>query len=53
LEVLRPQLEHALKGGPSLRKAADELSTRGIQSPRGGRWHASSLLKAARRLGLR
>jgi DNA invertase Pin-like site-specific DNA recombinase len=53
LEVLRPQIEHALKGGTSLRKAADELNSRGIESPRGGRWHAPSLLKAARRLGLR
>jgi DNA invertase Pin-like site-specific DNA recombinase len=53
LEVLRPQIEHVLKGGTSLRQAADELNSRGIESPRGGRWHAPSLLKAARRLGLR
>jgi len=53
LEVLRPQIEHVLKGGTSLRKATDDLNARGIESPRGGRWHASSLLKAARKLGLR
>jgi DNA invertase Pin-like site-specific DNA recombinase len=53
LEMLRPQIEHALKGGTSLRKAAEELNARGIESPRGGRWHAPSLLKAARKLELR
>lgn len=53
LEVLRPQIDHALKGETSLRKAAEDLNARGIESPRGGRWHAPSLLKAARRLGLR
>lgn len=53
IEVLRPQIEHALKAGASLRQAAATLNTRGVQSPRGGRWHAPSLLKVARRLGLR
>lgn len=53
LEVLWPQIEHALKGGTSLRKAAVELNLRAVESPRGGRWHAPSLLKAARKLGLR
>jgi DNA invertase Pin-like site-specific DNA recombinase len=53
LEALRPELEHALKGKASLRTAAELLNSRGIESPRGGRWHAPSLLKAARRLGLR
>jgi DNA invertase Pin-like site-specific DNA recombinase len=53
LEELRQELEHALKGDVSLRQAAELLNTRGIESPRGGRWHAPSLLKAARRLGLR
>jgi hypothetical protein len=52
-EGLRPQIEFALKAGASLRKAAKSLNERGIESPGGGRWHAPSLLKAARRLGLR
>jgi hypothetical protein len=29
------------------------LNDRAIESPGGGHWHAPSLLKAARRLGLR
>lgn len=53
VEALRPQLEFALKGGASLRQAAEALNARGIASPGGGRWHAPSLLKAARRLALR
>ena len=53
LETLRPAIEHALKSGASLRKAAELLNARRVESPRGGRWHAPSLLKAARRLGLR
>jgi DNA invertase Pin-like site-specific DNA recombinase len=53
VEALRPHIEFALKGGASLRWAAGTLNGRGIQSPGGGRWHAPSLLKAARRLGLR
>lgn len=53
VETLRPHVEFALKGNASLRAAAETLNTRGIQSPGGGRWHAPSLLKAARRLGLR
>lgn len=52
-EALRPHIEFALKPGVSLRVAADLLNERNIASPAGGRWHAPSLLKAARRLGLR
>lgn len=52
-EALRPQIEFALKGGASLRTAAGILNARGVESPMGGRWHAPSLLKAARRLALR
>jgi DNA invertase Pin-like site-specific DNA recombinase len=57
-EALRPQIEFALKAGKdgkrvSLRTAAEVLNTRGIESSMGGRWHAPSLLKAAKRLGLR
>ena len=53
IETLRPQIEFALKGDMSLRQAAEALNARGVESPGGGRWHAPSLLKAARRLGLR
>jgi len=53
VEALRPHIEFALKGDASLRGAAETLNARGIQSPGGGRWYAPSLLKAARRLGLR
>jgi DNA invertase Pin-like site-specific DNA recombinase len=53
VEVLRPQIEFALKGGVSLRKAADLLNRRNIASPGGGNWHGPSLFKAVRRLGLR
>jgi DNA invertase Pin-like site-specific DNA recombinase len=53
IETLRPQIEFSLKGGVSLRQAAESLNERGIASPGDGRWHAPSLLKAARRLGLR
>jgi DNA invertase Pin-like site-specific DNA recombinase len=52
-EALRPMVEFALKGDVSLRKAVELLNERGITSPGGGRWHAPSLLIAARRLGLR
>jgi DNA invertase Pin-like site-specific DNA recombinase len=52
-EALRPQIEYALKDGASLRKAAEILNDRGVESPAGGRWFAPSLLKAARRLKLR
>jgi len=52
-EALRPQIEFALKDGASLREASNLLNERGIASPAGGRWHAPSLLIAARRLKLR
>jgi DNA invertase Pin-like site-specific DNA recombinase len=52
-EALRPQIEFALKDGVSLRAAAETLNARGVESPMGGRWHAPSLLKAAKRLALR
>lgn len=53
IESIRWAVESALSGDASLRKASDLLNERGIASPGGGRWHAPSLLKAARRLGLR
>jgi DNA invertase Pin-like site-specific DNA recombinase len=52
-ETIRWAIESALAGNASLRAASDLLNGRGIASPGGGRWHAPSLLKAARRLGLR
>jgi len=53
LETLRAEIEMALKDGKPLRQAAESLNTRGIESPRGGRWYAPSLLNAARKLRLR
>jgi DNA invertase Pin-like site-specific DNA recombinase len=53
IESIRWAVESALSRDVSLRKASDLLNERGIPSPGGGRWHAPSLLKAARRLGLR
>jgi DNA invertase Pin-like site-specific DNA recombinase len=50
---IRWAIESALKDGGSLRKGSELLNDRGIASPGGGSWHAPSLLKAARRLGLR
>ena len=52
-DSLRLSVEDALKEGRSLRAASEWLNTRKIQSPGGGKWYAPSLLKAARRLGLR
>jgi DNA invertase Pin-like site-specific DNA recombinase len=52
LEGSRWMIEAALRDAGSLRKAADLLNARGISSPAGGRWHAPSLLKASKRLGL-
>lgn len=52
-ETLRPQIEWALKDDATLREAAKLLNERGTPSPAGGRWHAPSLLIAARRLGLK
>lgn len=39
--------------GRSLQKAAEWLNDRNVASPGGGRWHAPSVLKAAKRLGLK
>jgi DNA invertase Pin-like site-specific DNA recombinase len=52
-EGLRWSVEAALREGGSLRRAADLLNGKGVASPGGGRWTASNLLTAARRLGLR
>lgn len=53
-EAARAEIEFALKDGASLRTAAQTLNEREIESVMGvGRWYASSVLKAARRLGLR
>jgi DNA invertase Pin-like site-specific DNA recombinase len=53
LEPIRLAVKGALTDGVSLRKAAELLNEKNVLSPGGGRWQASSLLKAARRLGLR
>jgi DNA invertase Pin-like site-specific DNA recombinase len=53
IEALRLQIQAALSGGASLRAAAERLNTSNVASPGGGSWYAPSLLKAARRLGLR
>ncbi|HEX5461070.1 MAG TPA: recombinase family protein [Steroidobacteraceae bacterium] len=50
---IEKSIADALGADRSLRAAAEWLNDRGIESPAGGRWHAPSLLKAARRLGLR
>lgn len=53
-EALRWQLESALKDETPLRTAAELLNQRGVKSANGkGRWFPSSLLTAARRIGLR
>ena len=46
IEALRPQIEFALKGDTSLRRAAEALNSRGVESPGGGRWHAPSPVRA-------
>jgi len=53
LGPMKLAIEGALAKGGSLRNAADLLNASNVPSPAGGRWHAPSLLKAARRLGLR
>lgn len=52
VESQRWNIEAALKQGCSLRRAAELLNAKGITSPGGGRWTASNLLTAKRRLGL-
>jgi DNA invertase Pin-like site-specific DNA recombinase len=53
IEAIRDRIKDALSDGVSLRAAAELLNQRCIASPGGGHWHAPSVLKAARRLGLR
>jgi DNA invertase Pin-like site-specific DNA recombinase len=52
-EGLRWSIEAALREGVTLRKGAELLNTKAIASPGGGKWTASNLLTAARRLELR
>jgi DNA invertase Pin-like site-specific DNA recombinase len=52
-EALRWSIEAALREAGCLRRAADLLNTKAVLSPGGGRWTASNLLTAARRLELR
>ncbi len=53
LTGLKLHLADALAADRSLRAAAAWLNERGVESPGGGKWHAPSLLKAAKRIGLR
>jgi len=53
LKAVSFSIEAALAGGASLRAAADRLNQANVQSLGGARWHAPSLLKAAKLLGLR
>jgi DNA invertase Pin-like site-specific DNA recombinase len=53
VQPMRLAIAGALQQAGSLRKAAELLNEQGVLSPAGARWHAPSLLKAARRLGLR
>lgn len=53
LSGLKLHLADSLADGRSLRAAAEWLNERGVESPGGAKWHAPSLLKAAKRLGLR
>ena len=53
VEELRWSIEAALREGGTLRAGADLLNEKGVAATGGGRWAASNLLTAARRLGLR
>jgi DNA invertase Pin-like site-specific DNA recombinase len=53
LMPLKRRIKAALSDGASLRAAAGLLNEDRISSPNGGRWHAPTLLIAARQLGLR
>ncbi len=49
-EALRWQVEGALKEAGSLAGAAELLNDRGVDTPRGGAWYASSVRNIAKRL---
>jgi len=53
LKLLNWSIRAALGDGVALRKAAGLLNERAIGLPRGGRWHAPTVFKAAHRRGLR
>ncbi len=53
LDSLKLHIADALKEDRTLRAAAEWLNERKVASPGGGQWYAPSILKAARRLGLR
>jgi DNA invertase Pin-like site-specific DNA recombinase len=53
IKEIRDRIENALSDGVSLRAAAERLNELNVPSPGGGLWHAPTVLKAARRLGLR
>ena len=46
-DVLHIIAEIRKSGATTLRDIADALGARGVPSPRGGRWHAMSLIQAA------
>jgi len=52
-EGARWSIEAALREGGTLRRGAELLNEKGVSSPGGGKWSASNLLTAERRLGLR
>ena len=49
-EALRPIL--AELAGKSALAIAAALNERGVPTPRGGRWHAMSVIRVQRRLGI-
>jgi DNA invertase Pin-like site-specific DNA recombinase len=53
LSGLSLHLVDSLSDGRSLRAASQRLNQRGVESPGGAKWHAPSVLKTARRLGLK
>lgn len=53
LAPIRLHLLDALANGRSVRRAAAWLNERSVESPGGGMWYGPSVLRAARRLGLR
>lgn len=47
-ELVLPTIRELQVGGASLAKVAAALNARGVPSPRGGKWHASSVRNAIR-----
>jgi len=51
-QKLAPLLRELKRSGLSARRMALELSAQGIGTPAGGRWHAQTILRVMRRVGL-